>query len=434
MTDLYALKFKALWSALKQEHLSFWFLVIYLFFEYIRPQTLYPIIDVLPYSKIFLGLSIISAFSDPSVKWVSGFGNKLLFVYTLVIVLSAFFAFKPSASADNYLFFLNWLILYFLILCVINTETRLFLFMCAFLLVNLKMAQHGFFSWMQRGFSFASYGLIGSPGWFRNSGEFAVEMLIFSPLAMGFVIALRSHWSRNKKWLMYFLPLSGIASIIGSSSRGGQLGLLAIALWLVIKSKKRLKAVMVVFILVSLFVLLLPAKEMHRFDNMGNDKTSLQRLAYWQFGLDIMNKYPVLGIGYYNWEDYSLFMKPEGMGPLKLNELPHNIFIQAGAELGYTGLVVFIMMIIIAFIYNISTRRMMRDTNNFIFHLSYGLDAGLIGFLVSGFFVTVLYYPFFWVQYAMIMSVHSIAKKVYIERAAEVKRSGIKNKFTVRDG
>ena len=65
---------------------------------------------------------------------------------------------------------------------------------------------------------------------------------------------------------------------------------------------------------------------------MGDDKTSVSRLTYWKDGLGIMRDHPVLGIGFNNWLPYyHRYYNPIG-------ELPHNIFIQAGSELGYTGL------------------------------------------------------------------------------------------------
>lgn len=412
--DLYAIKIGSIWAAFKQEHLSFWFLCIYFFFEYVRPQSLYPVIDILPYSQIFFGLAIVSAFVDPSVKWVGGINNKLILVFALVIVLSGIFAFRPLTSLDNHIFFLNWLLLYFLVLTVVNTETRLFLFMCAFFLFNLKMAQHGFFSWMQRGFTFASWGLSGSPGWFRNSGEFALEMLIFTPLAAVFVFALKEKWGRYKKWAMYFLPFSGAISIIGASSRGGQLALVVVGLWWLAKSKQRIKAIAAFMVIGFVLYYFLPVEQIQRLEEMGNDETSLQRIAYWEYGLKIMDAYPVLGIGYFNWQDYLYFMEPEGIGPKLLHEMPHNIFIQAGAELGYTGLIVFLVMIIAVFYVNASTRKITRDKNALFYYLTYGVDAGLVGFMVGGFFVTVLYYPFFWVQFAMATTLHSVAIKKYV--------------------
>jgi putative inorganic carbon (HCO3(-)) transporter len=413
--NLYAFKVRYIWSAFKQQHLSFWFLCFYLMFEYVRPQSIYTWIDVLPYSQIFLALTIICAFADPSVKWVSSLGSKLIILFALVIVLSGIFAFRPGTSLENYVFFLNWFLMYFLVLSIVNTEVRLFLFLCAFFLFNLKMAQHGFITWAQRGFAFTTWGLTGSPGWFRNSGEFALEMLIFTPLVGVFVYSLKDKWGVYKKWAMYIIPIAGAVSIIGSSSRGGQLALVAIALWLLLRSKKKLTAILVFIVIGFTLYSFLPEEQMQRFEEMGTDKTSLQRMVYWEYGLRIMNEYPVLGVGYFNWQDYLFFIEPGGVGPMKINEMPHNIFVQAGAELGYTGFIIFLAMIASMFYMNNSTRNIARDKNALFFYLSYGLDAGLVGFLAGAFFITVLYYPFFWMQLAMVATLHSVATKKYLD-------------------
>jgi len=62
-----------------------------------------------------------------------------------------------------------------------------------------------------------------------------------------------------------------------------------------------------------------------------------------------------------------------------------------------------------AFLTNAKTRNLAKSMeNNLFFYLSLGLDAGLIGFLVAGTFVTVLYYPFFWIQIAMIVALYNV--------------------------
>jgi hypothetical protein len=89
--------------------------------------------------------------------------------------------------------------------------------------------------------------------------------------------------------------------------------------------------------------------------------------------------------------------------------LPHNIFIEAGSELGYSGLVAFILLIIATFVINYRTRQLTRrhpGGNLFMFDMAHGLDGALIGYLASGFFVTVLYYPFFWINFAMTVALH----------------------------
>src|SRR5690606_5515781 len=82
-------------------------------------------------------------------------------------------------------------------------------------------------------------------------------------------------------------------------------------------------------------------------------------------------------------------------------ELPHNIFIEAGAELGYMGLLAFLALIGGTFVTNARSRRLARHAGEwgpFLRSTAYGLDAALVGYLVAGFFVTVLYYPFFWMN------------------------------------
>ena len=126
--------------------------------------------------------------------------------------------------------------------------------------------------------------------------------------------------------------------------------------------------------------------------------------------MKILADHPLLGIGYFNWLDYLHYAMPQGIGVINKIELPHNIFIQLGAELGYTGLIVFLLLVFIVLKTNSDTRRAARKLNNkFFFYISYGLDAGLIGYLVAGFFVTVLYYPFFWTQLGMVVALNAVA-------------------------
>ena len=47
----------------------------------------------------------------------------------------------------------------------------------------------------------------------------------------------------------------------------------------------------------------------------------------------------------------------------------------------------------------------------FLYYMAHGLDGALVGYMVSGFFVTVLYYPYFWINMAMTVSLNAVARK-----------------------
>ena len=133
---------------------------------------------------------------------------------------------------------------------------------------------------------------------------------------------------------------------------------------------------------------------------------------------------PVLGIGYGNWLTYYsahyVDTRAAWYDPAGRVQLPHNIFIHCMAELGYVGLGVFLVLIIVTLRLNHQTRRLARAgpgaSNGFAIELAYGLDGAMISFLVCGSFVTVLYYPFFWINLAFTVALNSIALRRSKER------------------
>src|SRR5690606_15925554 len=192
-------------------------------------------------------------------------------------------------------------------------------------LYSFKMSQHGFRTWLGNGFGFSDWGATGAPGWFHNSGEFGVQMCVFLPLSVEFILAMRPHWNRWVRYLFYVMPITAVASMVASSSRGALVGGGAVALWWVVRSKQRVRSLLAITLLGVLTWAVVPPEQKARFSSAGEDDTSTSRIERWTAGIEMANDYPVLGIGYNNWLSYA--------GPLS-----HNIFIEAWSELGYTGL------------------------------------------------------------------------------------------------
>jgi len=150
---------------------------------------------------------------------------------------------------------------------------------------------------------------------------------------------------------------------------------------------------------------IVPQESRDRFNTAGEDDTSTQRTVRWAQGIEMAKARPILGVGYDNWTVYHVDHFPRGRGSL----LSHNIFVQVGATLGYTGLLAFLFMIAAKFRVNWQTRRLARKTpgdNRFIYAMAFGLDGAMVGYLASGFFITVFYYPYFWINLAMTIALH----------------------------
>lgn len=411
--DLFKVDVRAIWRFLRSEPASFWFINIYLFFEYVRPQSIWTSLDVLPWSEIMLIMALAAMLLEGKMPGLRTILAPLLVVYSLIVVLSSFTAIYPEASYAGWKLYFSWVLIFFLITNIVTSEKRFFIFMLAFLLYSFKMSQHGFRSWVGNGFGFSSWGVSGAPGWFQNSGEFGIQMCIFLPLSVEFALALRSRWSKWKRWFFYFLPVTAVSGLVASSSRGALLGGAAVGLWWIARSKHRVRALLITVVLAGATWWVVPQQSKDRFATAGEDKTSIERMDRWKAGRQMAAQHPALGIGYNNWETY--------YGPLS-----HNIFIQAGAELGYSGLLAFLALIVGTFVVNARTRKTLRKIPRdtvFLRHMAYGLDGALIGFLASGFFVTVLYYPFFWINLAMTVALSVTARRTARE-AGTARRAG----------
>lgn len=402
MPRLFRVEIAAIWKYLKTQPASFWLINLYLFFEYVRPQSVWPVIDVLPWAQTALILTLVAFAIEGRLPRLRTVAGPLLLLYSAILVVSSVTAWAPAASYDGWQLYFSWVLIYILITNIVTTEKRFFVFLLAFLLYSFKMSQHGFRTWVLRGFSFADWGATGGPGWFQNSGEFGIQMCIFLPLSVELILALQKHWGAVKKGFFYLFPITAVASIVASSSRGAVVGGAAVGLWWVLRSKHRFRTLTAVLVLGAVTWTVIPPEQKARFASAGEDQTSVNRLERWEAGVEIANDFPVFGVGYNNWLSY--------YGPLS-----HNIFIEAWAELGYAGLLAFLALIGATFHINAQTRRLLRgvpSSTSLMRHVAYGLDGALIGYLTSGFFVTVLYYPYFWINLSMTVALHTAARNL----------------------
>jgi O-antigen ligase len=408
ISRLRALEIKTLWRRTFKQSPAFLLTAAYVFLEYVRPTGIYPALQVLPWARIALVGALIACLLERRSSFSNVRAWGLIGLFTLVILASSVQAVYPSLSFENLNLWLSWLCVIFIISSVADTEERFLLLLVGFLLWNVKMSQHGVRSWASAGFTFRSWGIAGPPGWFENSGELAIEMCVFFPIVVYLLVGLRPHLSLAKQLVLAAVAASAVVTTVGSSSRGGLLGLAAVALVMLLLSPKRLTGLFYIVMAALLAWVLLPSEQRMRFQSAGEDGTSLSRLTYWADGVEIANNYPILGIGYKNWPIYYKF-NFGGNGTL-----PHNIFIEAWAEMGYLGLVAFLLLIAYVFYENWQTRRLTRhkgpNPNRFVFYMAFGLDGALIGYLVSGFFVTVLFYPFFWVNLAFVIALARVAR------------------------
>ena len=292
MDKLYTLNPRALWSQFRKEHFAFWMICLYLIMEYVRPQSIYPGLDFLPWDKVFLGLAVLGMPFDPHRRWVRDSTNWWMSWFLVVIIVASILATFPSISWSHWFDFVGWYVIYFLIITIVTTKERYFIFLVIFLLANFKLSIFGARTWISRGFGFSDWGIAGPPGYFENSSDLSAEMLMFAPIAFELALSVKPHVKRVTYWFLMLGAVTGAMTVLAASSRGSQIGLAAQGVWVAVQRKLKLRIFVAIALVAAVGYGLLPAEEKARFASAGTDNTSVQRLHYWQAGLKMIEDHP----------------------------------------------------------------------------------------------------------------------------------------------
>lgn len=419
MNDLLSLNFKTIVAAFRKEHFSFWMIFGYLFFEYVRPQMIIPALDFAPWGQLFLVGALAGVFADPKKRLATSEPATFwMFAYLVLVLVSANTSYFPDWSFKHLDYYYTWVVIYFLIASIVNTEKRFFLFLMLFFLASYKLSFFGAKTWALRGFAFTDWGLQGPPGFFENSGEYAIQMAVLFGMSYPFYEYVKDRLPRYKRWILLSVPITAAMSVMGASSRGSQLAVLVQCYFLFLHGKVSMRTIIVTSLVFTAIYYLIPEEQLERFQSAGEDKTSQQRLFYWKHGLDMLLDHPMMGVGYYNFPPYYEQHYRQDM-LYDSAQLPHNIIVQVGADLGFIGLFIYLMLIWRAFkltrmLRAMELKRLGKEklTESWIIPVSKGMDIGFLGFLVAGQFVSVVYYPFMWIHIAMCVGLKQAAEKL----------------------
>ena len=413
MDDLYSFNPLVLWRQFKKEHFLFKMACLYLILEYVRPQSIHPELNFVPWDKVVIGLAVLALPFDPSRHRVRDATNIWISLFGIVIIAASAFAMFPAISWGRWFDFFGWYAIYFLIIFSVNTPERFFIFIAIYLVANFKLSFFGARTWAASGFSFSRWGIYGPPGDFQNSSDLSTQMLMFAPIAFELALFVKPRAKRLTYWFLMLGAATGAMTVLGASSRGSQVALAAQAGWIAIQRKLRFRVLAGIVILAAIGYALLPAAEKARFASAGTDSTSIQRFDYWRGGLKMIERHPLLGVGYFNFPAVYAIQDPRKLWHGHA-QLPHNIFIQVGTDAGLLGLGIFLILIYRNFKITRDIRRACAGNASapaYAPSVARALTVTTWGFVIAGQFNTVAYYPFFWINLALTVALFNIVSR-----------------------
>jgi O-antigen ligase len=398
------------WTVQSGHGLTFACLFIFSVVLYLRPYELIPALSSFKTMAFWVGIVTLSVYA---VSQVIAEGNltarprevNMVLLMGLAALLSIPMAIDPAEAWKNFSdLVIKTLLIFIVIANVLRTEWRMRLLWFLIIGVSIYLSVNVISDYQSGIFKIGAaetntQRVAGSiKGLFDNSNDLALHLVTIIPIV--FVLGIEKK-GMIRKAIYFPIALLMVAAVIITFSRGGFLGLIAMTLVLARKLSRRNKsAAMATIVLgVVFFLAVAPASYSGRlatiFDSASDiTGSSSQRTQVLKRSILVALRYPIFGVGIGNFHHKSF----QELGT-------HNAYTQVAAETGIAAMVCYIILLV----HPLRKLRLMeremyeRNESSHYYYLAIGLQASLVGYMVSSFFAAVAYqwYIYYIVGYAI---------------------------------
>lgn len=325
---------------------------------------------------------------------------NLVLAFCLTGLLSIPLALSPSEAWHTFSdTFIRCIVIFIVIVNVVRTEARLKGLLFLTLVVSIWLSLGAINDYRLSLTTVEGYRVGGrGTGIFGNSNDLALFLVTGVPIAIAFFLSARGPL---RKVLFGACASLMMAAIVLTYSRGGFVGLVVVLAFIGWKIGRRQRLTIAVCALILLvgFMLFAPGNYARRLasivipslDPVGSSDMR-REILYRSIWTAL--RHPLFGIGMGNFHNVSI------------RELvSHNAFTQVAAEMGMAALFCYTMFIVTPLkrLGQVAREAFSTRTQSNYYYLSIGLQASLLGYLVSSFFASVAYlwYVYYLVGYAV---------------------------------
>ena len=328
-------------------------------------------------------------------------------VFLVWVTFNSFFAFRPSWSWQYW--DRCWKTI-FLGLCVAATATSKVRLHALMWVIVISLFYYGVKGGVFTLLTGGHFHVVGPPSSFiEDNNCLALALLMALPLANYLRLQTRQKWLAVGTLIAMVLT---VFSVIGSYSRGALLGLAAIAMAGIFRTRHR-------FVYLALLALLaIPAlnfmpdsfhERMQSISNAGTDASFQGRVDAWQVAFYVARDHFPLGVGFYGPQLKEIF---NAYLPGATSHAAHSIYFQVLGEHGFIGLAIYLVLIAAAFITSAQVRKLSRGIPEleWIFQMASMIQISLIAFCVGGAALSLAYYDVFILDVALLIPLLNLAR------------------------
>jgi probable O-glycosylation ligase (exosortase A-associated) len=377
--------------------------ILFFFLEYLRPYDLIPGLMKLRIAMLTLLVSLVAfivlkARTDRSLRW-----DRFNWMYAGFLGVIAVTVFT---SANNFLAYntfysmaINFLV-FILATDLITGTSRLKKLLWLLLIIHAYHSANGILNMVTGAHvskGMRTSGFVTS-GFLKDENDFALAMNTFIPFAF---FMMFSAVSRFKKFLASGILVALLLGVVSSMSRGGWIGLMAVALFLIWRSKNRGRSFAIVAILLVVAAAFAPAQYWDEISSISpTADTGEARIQYWQAAVRMFIDHPLVGVGGGNGGVWMpTYIRVSDRDPnTQWGATFHGTLPQVLAELGGLGMILYLGMLITTVKRLNRVRKVSQETEDgkFLAYMANSTLVGLIGYFVSAIFLSTAFYPQLW--------------------------------------
>lgn len=242
-----------------------------------------------------------------------------------------------------------------------------------------------------------------------DNNHLAAAMLVTLPL-MNY---LRMQSARHivRVGLAIAMGLTLLATI-ASYSRGALLGLAAVTVMMWLRSKGKFVSGIVLAGCVAGAISFMPdgwTSRMNTISTYQQDESASERLVLWGISFKLALSRPLVGAGFTGPYNQSAVDTVAPGGPARA---VHSIWFEMLGEHGFPTFLVWVGLTVAAAIYALRLQRMTRDRPELAWAHDLGRMAqvSIVAYLVSGTFLSLSYWDFYWTLLVVIAGAHGLAR------------------------
>ena len=376
----------------------------YLLLDYGRPQDTIPGVGAIRPAMVVTILLAISLLVNWRSRVLGSIQQWCVWAFLLLLGIWIPLARNNYFAYHAWLAMLSLLPLVFALPVCVDSVSRL---RRTFGFCLLLMAYQAAFS--------LTHGGNGTGAQFADQNDLSLYLNTYLPFAYFFFLVSDLRAFRRLFYLAAIV--TALAAIVYSGSRGGFVGLLAMAgaTWLF--GRRKIAALVLVGVLAVGVAYLAPDAYWKRIATASDTEqgTARERLESWKSGWNMFVHNP-LGVGGDNFQVRFSQYQTEYFQRGMWGRVAHSLWVTLLTELGIPGVLIYGLLLFSNLRESLRIRRIGRaiggDDGRFLSAMGSAFLASMAGFFASATFLSVLYYPHYWYLTGFIVATGSVARKL----------------------